>query len=153
MDFKSQYDAHERVHCPTGQPDHILYGLEYDKDGNLDLVKKGSEDLYEYIQSHADSVDINVILARYANGDASALEKYSTFYGDITDAPKSFADVLNKVIKAEDLFNTLPLEEREKFNFNVANFINLIGTEQFNAAVGTFPAVEEEEVKDEPKSE
>lgn len=136
MDFRTQFDEHVRFFTEPGDPIKILYGLEVDKKGVTQLVEKGKYDLYEYIQSHADSVDIHKILERFQNGDIDALNKYQGYYGDITEAPKSFADALNSVIKAKDLFNSLPLEVRARFDHSPEQFIAALGTDKFNEAVG-----------------
>ena len=136
MKFKTQYDKKERVHCCSGDPIKLLYGLEVDDKGVTDLVVKGKYDLYEFIQSHADSVDIHKILERFENGDVDALNKYQGYYADITDAPKTFAEALNTVIKAKDLFNSLPLEVRAKFDHSPEQFVASLGTKKFLDAVG-----------------
>lgn len=136
MKFKTQYDKKERVYCSSGDPIKLLYGLEVDKDGVTQLVEKGKYDLYEFIQSHADSVDIHKILERFQNGDVDALNKYQGYYADITDAPKTFAEALNTVIKAKDLFNSLPLDVREQFDHSPEKFIASLGTQKFLDAVG-----------------
>ena len=136
MEFKTQYDKKERVHCCSGDPIKLLYGLEVDDKGVTDLVVKGKFDLYEFIQSHADSVDIMKILERFENGDVDALNKYQGYYADITDAPKSFAEALNTVIKAKDLFYSLPLEVRAKFDYSPEQFVASLGTQKFVDAVG-----------------
>lgn len=136
MEFKTQYDIKERVHCSSGDPIKLLYGLEVDDKGVTDLVVKGKYDLYEFIQSHADSVDIHKILERFENGDVDALNKYQGYYADITNSPKTFAEALNAVIKATDLFNSLPLEVRAKFDHSPEQFVASLGTQKFIDAVG-----------------
>ena len=136
MEFVTQYDKKEPIYSCSGDPIKPLYGLEVDKNGVTQLVEKGKFDLYEFIQSHKDSVDIHKILERFENGDVSALNKYQGYYADITDAPKSFADALNSVIKAKDLFNSLPLEVRAKFDHSPEQFIAALGTQKFIDAVG-----------------
>lgn len=157
MEFKTQYDKKERVCCSSGDPIKILYGLEVDKDGVTQLVKKGKYDLYEYIQSHADSVDIHKILDRFQNGEVDALNKYQGYYADLTDAPKTFAEALNTVIKAKDLFNSLPLEVRAQFDHSPEQFIASLGTQKFIDAVGqkspTLPDSVEKPVESVEKSE
>lgn len=136
MVFATQFDEKKRFFCQPGDPIKPLYGLEVDKKGVTQLVEKGKYDLYEYIQSHADSVDIHKILERFQNGDIDALSKYQGYYGDITEAPKTFADALNAVIKAKDLFNSLPLEVREKFDHNPEQFVAALGTDKYFEAIG-----------------
>lgn len=136
MKFENQFREHKHFYSNVGSPIKPIYGLEVDKFGVTQLVEKGQENLYDYIQSHADSVDIHKILERFQNGDSDALNKYQGYYGDITEMPTTFADVLNTVTKAEDLFNSLPVETREKFDFSCGKFIAALGSEAFYDAVG-----------------
>lgn len=136
MEFSTQYSEKKRFFSVPGDPIKPLYGLEVDKAGVMQLVEKGKYNLYEYIQSHKDSVDIHKILERFENGDVDALNKYQGYYGDITEAPKSFADALNAVIKAKDLFNSLPLDVRAQFDHSPEQFIAAMGSQKFNDAVG-----------------
>ena len=157
MEFFTQFSVKKRFFSNPGDPIKPLYGLEVDKDGVTQLVEKGKYDLFDYIQSHKDTVDIHKILERFENGDVDALNKYQGYYGDITEAPKTFAEALNAVIKAKDLFNTLPLEVRAEFNHNPEEFIASLGTEKFYKAVGaespTLPDSVEKPVESVEKSE
>lgn len=141
MLFRTQFS--EKVRYPSYPGNRIkpIYGLEVDKKGVTQLVVKGKEDLYDFIQSHKDSVDIHKILDRFQNGDLDALNKYQGYYLDITDAPKSLAEALNIVAKGRDLFNSLPVDVREKFNHNPEEFIAAIGTEEFKKALDKSPTL------------
>ena len=102
--FKTQFDKHERIFQNPGSPVKVTYAPQYDKNGVLDLVVSGQENLYDYIQSFAESCDIHVLLDRYRDGDASVLSRVQGFYGDVTDMPKTYAEVLNSVIAGENAF-------------------------------------------------
>lgn len=52
-----------------------------------ELVEDGLDNIYERIQSFADSVDINKIVQRYAAGDTYALEQRLASYVDVTGVP------------------------------------------------------------------
>lgn len=114
--FKSHFDDHARVYQQPGDPEKTVYSPVFDKEGNFDLQPSGKEDLYGFIQSHADSVDIHVILDRFARGDVSALSKVQGTYGDFTTVPKTYAELLNAVIQGEQYFMTLPVETRAAFD-------------------------------------
>lgn len=113
----------ERVHCCHGSRTIPTYAAHYDEAGRLLVESDGTHDLYADIQSHAESVDINVILARYAAGDSSALEKVQTQYMDVTEMPKTYAEMLNCTIAAEQYFYSLPPEVREQFNNSVTEYL------------------------------
>lgn len=115
--FRNQYDLRDRTFIsPSGDRHKILYRSQYNSEGELLLVESGSEDLYSFIQSHAESVDINVILSRFANGDASALSKAQGAFTDVTGMPSSYAEMLNSVIAAQETFERLPRDVRQSFD-------------------------------------
>lgn len=138
------YDR-SRIYSNVGDPIHIVYGSIVDKQGNVKLERKGSENLYDFIQSFADSTDINILLSKFRNGDTTALNQRVGQYMDITNMPTSFAEVLDTVHRGEELFYALPLEVREKFNNNLNQFIADIGSDQWYQKL---QAKESEEVKD-----
>jgi len=90
--FRTQYTAHDRFLTTSGDTEKKVYSQSWREDGNLELVETGSINLYDEIQSHRDSVDINVILAKYAKtGDVSILNKVTSQYLDVSGLPTSIA--------------------------------------------------------------
>lgn len=136
MQFRTQYDEHDRFYTEPGDPEKILYGPMFDKDGVMNLIETGKEDLYGYIQSHAESVDIHVILQRFEAGDASVLTRVQGAYGDFTQMPKTYAEMLNSMIGAETYFNSLPVEIRANFGHSFSQFLASVGDEDFAQRLG-----------------
>lgn len=136
MMFDTQYSPRERVHPCAGSRLKQLYSGRYDANGRVVLEEKGTEDLYAFIQSFADSVDINVILARFANGDTEALSRAQGFYADVTEFPPNMADALNRINQAEEMFKSLPLDVRQKFDCSFEQFLSQSGTEDWLAKMG-----------------
>lgn len=134
--FDTQYTPHNRIASNPGSPVKVLYAGKYDANGRVVLEKKGEENLYDYIQSFRDSVDLNVILARFSNGDVEALNKAQGFYADVTDFPKNMADALNCINQAEEMFKALPLETRQKFDCSFEQFLAQSGTEEWLSKMG-----------------
>lgn len=139
MTFPTQYTKHERVYACLGSPVRTLYGGRYDANGRVVLEEKGKENLYDYIQSFRDSVDLNVILARFSNGDTEALTKAQGFYADVTDFPKTMADALNRINECEEMFKSLPLEVRQKFDCSFEQFLSQSGSEDWLEKMGMKP--------------
>lgn len=121
--FKTQFHPHDRVTANGGSPIRILYSPKFDEKGVMELVECGKENLYEFIQSHAESCDIHVILERFARGDVSALEKVQGVYGDFSNMPNSYADMLNLVRDAESAFMKMPVEERAKYGHSFERWL------------------------------
>ena len=123
MEFKTQYDARDRVFTDPGSPEHITYAGHYDEKGRVVLEESGRENIYDFIQSHAESCDIHVLLKRYQNGDVEALSQKQGFYGDFLDFPKTYAEALNHMNEMERQFMALPVETREKFGNSFTEFL------------------------------
>lgn len=137
--FRTQYDEHARVYLDPGTRVKILYSPIYDEQGVWHLEESGKEDFYGYIQSHAMSVDINVLLKQYQLGDLNALSKVQGTYGDFTQAPKTFAEALNVMIAAEQYFLSLPVETRAIFHHNLNEFIASMDSPDWTTKAGITP--------------
>lgn len=116
-------EDHPRVNINPGDPDKVLYSPSFDSSGHMELKEVGKESLYQFIQSHKESTDIHVILARFAAGDTTALAKRQMFYADLTEFPATYADVVNTMHGAEDYFTHLPVEVRAKFGHDFNKFL------------------------------
>lgn len=114
--FKTQYDVRDRFYTSIGNPIVETFTGRYDKNGDLQLVKTGTENLYDKIQAEAAACDMDNILRRFANGDISVLSQSQGVYADVSDVPMHFTDALNMVRSVEDAFGQLPADEREKYD-------------------------------------
>lgn len=133
MIFPTMYDRRKagRTYSAVGSPDKVLFSAKYLDDGTIVLQEKGKESLYDYIQSNRDSCDINLLVARFNNGDLDALSKVQGAYGDFTQFPKTYAELLNRVNQGRMMFDDLPLEIREKYNHDFAQFMAAMDKEDF----------------------
>lgn len=136
ISFRTQYDKPQPVHEGLGSRVKQLYAPKFSDSGVLYLEEAGKHDLYAEIQSHRDSVDIHVLLARYRNGDESAFERIQGAYGDFTKMPATFAEALNTMIAAEQYFKSLPVEIRSKYGHDFNQFISAMDSPSWFADVG-----------------
>lgn len=120
--WRTQYER-VRVRSNVGDPVHVIFSPEFDRQGRMTLVETGRENIYDFIQSHRDSVDIHVLLNKFQNGDATALSRTQGTYGDFTAFPKTYAEMLNVVIAGEQYFNSLSVEDRAKYDHSYERFI------------------------------
>lgn len=142
MQFQTQYRAHEDFNSCPGSPVHIQYGGHYDEKGRVVLEEVGKINLYDEIQSHAESCDIHVILRRFQNGDSDALSQRQGFFGDVLDFPKTYAEALNQMNDMERQFMKLPVEVREKFGNSFSEFLASSGDSDFMDKLGFKKSVE-----------
>lgn len=156
MQFKTQYDARDRIFSDPGSPEHITYAGHYDDKGRVVLEESGRENIYDFIQSHAESCDIHVLMKRYQNGDVEALSQKQGFYGDFLDFPKTYAEALNHMNEMERQFMALPVETREKFGNSFTEFLAASAEPDFldrlgikkDSASEPVPAIPQDESKE-----
>jgi len=78
-------------------------------------------------QSFKDECDINQIMRKYTKtGLVTHVQKHMGNYDDLVDVP-TYHDALNKVLDANESFETLPSSVRNRFNNNPAEFIDFVG--------------------------
>ncbi len=150
MKFSTQYDARDRIQTNPGNPIKQLYTGAYNERGQVDLKEDGTENIYDFIQSFAESTDIHAILRRYENGEVDVLEKVQGFYGDITEMPHTYAEALQRISDSEKMFMSLPVEVRAKFGHSFseflassqdADFLDKLGV-QMDASASSEPVIE-----------
>lgn len=139
MEWRTKYDRVVRSNVP-GDPIRIVKAGQLGKDKVLEVVEKGKEDFYAYINSFADSVNIHVLLARFKNGDKEALLHRAGSYIDISALPTNINEFIDLARNAEELFNSLPIETKRAFNNNVVEFISTIGDDSWKEKMAKSPA-------------
>lgn len=130
--FKSYYaNLATRKRCRINSGDRMKqeYQPVYNRAGVWHLEETKKTSLYLSIQSYAASCDINIIMARYRNGETDVLQQIQGVYGDFSNVPTNYADLMNAKLTAENLFNSLSAEVREKYNNSVTQFMAEIGTQ------------------------
>lgn len=132
-------DVREQVFSDAGERMVTTYTAALDDNGRIDLIESGQFDLYQEIQSHKDSVDIDLMIQRFNNGDISALgSPRPPIYLDVTDFPKSYAEMYQLVIDAKNNFEQLPLAVRDAFGHSPEAYFASFGTDGFNDIMSKF---------------
>lgn len=136
--FRNKYSKFEILASEPGSHLQNDYKMKVFDDGTRDLVVVGQIDIYEMIQSHRDSVDLKLTLERFARGDDSAVNRRQAFFGDFSNMPTSLAELSQRILDAQDLFNSLDVDARRAFDFDAGKFFASIGTPEFDAIVQQF---------------
>ncbi len=138
MKFPHQYDRlsvvrEKRPVFRTAVGSGIIptYTPHLEKDGTLTLVQDGEHNLYEEIQSHKDSTDLQLIINRYMNGDPTVLSRVQGAYGDFSEMPLSLHAAYDLVRKAELDFKKLPAEIQASFDNDPTKFIMSLGSDEW----------------------
>lgn len=144
MQFKTPFDfSKSEFKTATGEFTRPTYKAVLAKNGEIELEQDGIEMTYEKIQSFADSVDINVIVSRFAAGDAAALNQINGSYGDFVEVPSSYMEALNVVVEARSAY------EQTAKDISFEEFINRALMPVYKA----LEPIDKEEIKNEQKSE
>lgn len=138
MEFRTRYDRVVKYSCP-GSSVRVVRAGEL-RNNLLTVVDKGKEDLYSFINSFADSVNIHVLLNRFKNGDTEALMQRAGAYIDISAMPANINEFMEMAKNAENVFDTLPIEVKNEFNNNVVEFISTIGDDSWKEKMSKSPA-------------
>lgn len=122
-------DSKKFVTC-AGSKYKTEYSPVVEKDGSITLRPVGKIDFHAYIQSFKEQTDIHYIVNKIASGDTSML-RFDGVYGDFTQYPKTLAEVLQLQIDSNKLFNSLPVEIKQKFSNDPNKFFAQSGTEEW----------------------
>ncbi len=117
----------------TGSGMKPTYKMHVDDNGKRELKQSGEFNLYADIQSYEQSVSVDYLLTKFINGDASALSRAQGVYGDFTQMPRTLAELQQRVIDAENLFNSLPLDIRAQYNHSASEFFAQLDSDKTKA--------------------
>lgn len=151
-----QKNGHKHFYSNPGSPIKVHFDSKIDKNGNVIVYENGQENLYEQIQSYADSCNINLLVKRFEQGDINALNQRKAEFMDLTEMPNDYFEMVNKVNEFSRTFESLPVSIKEKFDNDVNKFIAKTGSEEWlNILTGKFDQkfVDEKPVVEEKKEE
>lgn len=121
---------------PPGDLFHAILTPSFRSDGTIELIVSDRVDIKKEINSHRDETDMSFILSRLMIGDDSVLNPNPPMYGDFTQFPKSYAEMLNMVLDGERYFDSLPLEIRNKFDNDRSKWFASIGSDSWLDSMG-----------------
>lgn len=129
--FRTAFRRPQTEPASSGSDMLADYQKSIDKDGQTVLVKT-LKNLTDEIQAMSVQCDIDNIIQRASVGDESALNQVKDLlFGDTVGAPKNMIEAHAQIKRARLEFDSLPLEVRKLFNFNVEEFINEYGSDDF----------------------
>lgn len=100
------------------------YILEKDKRGVESLRQCGERPIYKLIQESSRGISVRSIMERFMSGDTSVVgEISSSDFADVTSLPSSFLEAQNRLAKATQLFEGLPINVRNAYGSNVNAFL------------------------------
>lgn len=135
-----ELNKEEKFVCDPGSRYRDVYTPDLKKDGTIELVVTGKEDLWELYNSFADSCDLNSLIERFEAGDVNALNRGNPVFLDLLGAPKSLAEAYQMNFRAEAAFEGLPAQIREKFDNSFMKFLSDAGSPEWFDALKIEPA-------------
>lgn len=119
-----------------GSPLTDDYAYKYEKDGTKHLEIIGHTNLQEQINSWKDYTNLKLMVDRFMAGDENALNRVRGMYADMTDMPKTYMEMVERVEKCREAFDKLDPDIKEKFGNNSDTFWAMYGTAEFNEKIG-----------------
>lgn len=153
--FRTKYERVRVFTCP-GNEVEIEYELQVNDRGIKVPVEVGKINVRDEINSYRDSVDLQILLQRYMNGEKDVLNRRAASYFDATDMPNSLAEAYKMAENGKSMFEKFSPEIKEKFNNDYGQFLDQIGTKKFYdifAPAAPEAPAHESEVGNEQKSE
>jgi len=159
LTWRKKIANNQRYYMPCGNGIRLKYMLNIDDHGCECLVCSGQTDQYAEIQSYRDGCDLATLLR---NIDPNSLNNMISSYTaddlinsgivDYATMPKTLGSMFNLVQRGENLFNGLPEEIRQEFNYSVKNFVSQFGTQSFNDIISKYvsPKISEDKPINEP---
>lgn len=123
--FRTQYDNDTGKYITESGTKLIAkYAMKIDeKTGYEYLAPTGEYDnVYDRIQADYPSTDINLLMERFALGDTEAINIKQGFYADVTNMPKTYAELFQRYEDAHKFFDELPTDLKEMFNNSFTEF-------------------------------
>lgn len=117
--------------CP-GDRIKVKYSPVVNDNGTIDLIPAGKQDLQELYNSQAAGCDMHLIVSRYLAGDTSVLERVQGFYGDVSQLPRNNAELLQRVIDGERMFDQLPKDVKAAFDNDFRKWFATAGTDEWS---------------------
>lgn len=156
---RANHNEKERKETEAGKKIRLTFRWTYDAQGNKSLVQDEEIDRDAEIQSYLEETKIENIINRAAF-DPSIMQRLGAQLSDeepqdFTNMPSTLAEAQNMMIQAENTWNKLPSEIKQKFDNDVDKFIARFGTAEWMEALGLDqrPGIEEKPVIDEMKEE
>lgn len=131
MKFYSAYDKPPKTPCDSGSPYKTIYKRSVDENGMPCLEESGKENIYQKIQLCAKGNLVSDLIDRAKRGDPNAIPEPIESFVDCTKLPKNLLEARNQLVRAESYFNELPVDVRNKYGNNFANFLSAIDSGTF----------------------
>lgn len=126
----------ERYVTCSGNRVKPIFSGKYMPDGTIRLTKVDEIDVQDDINSHLHECDLELILSRLMDGDTSVIQRSNPMYGDFTQFPRSYVEMLQLVQDGSAFFDSLDPDVKVKFDNDRAKWFASIGSNDWFAKMG-----------------
>lgn len=120
----------DHTYLNPGSRSVSTFHMEVNSKGYPALIKDGEHNLYDEIQSFADTCDLQNVLANFDLSTGVAPLSYDDARDGVVDfafvndsgAPSTLGNIFNDARACDDFFARLPLDVRKHFGHSVVNF-------------------------------
>lgn len=133
--FAKVSDPNDFVTCP-GEDTKIVYAPKVLPDGSIELVESSKINIQDMINADRENTDMAYILRKMKEGDTSVLVQREGVYGDFTEFPKTYAEILQLRIDSEASFYGLNPEIRARFDNDFNKYFASAGSDEWFDKLG-----------------
>lgn len=124
MTFFSRSSRPVTTPSPAGTRFYPDYKRKLQEDGTFVLEAAGEIDLYAHIQALAGGLDVYSLIDTYRRtGDPSVISSQKGAYIDVTNHPRTLAELEQFRLDSRDAFYSLPPSVRDLFGHSFEAFI------------------------------
>lgn len=124
MTFFSRSSRPVSTPSPAGTRFYPDYKRKLQEDGTFILEAAGEIDLYAHIQALAGGLDVYSLIDTYRRtGDPSVISNQKGAYIDVTNHPRTLAELEQFRLDSRDAFYSLPVAVRDLFGHSFEAFI------------------------------
>lgn len=153
--FRTAYNYEREEHkgkTPTGLPEVETWEYKINEYGQKKLVVTGKTNVYEKIQAALEETKIETVLKRATAGDTSMLHPDGV-YMDVTQLPNNLIEARQAMQNLENVWGNLPNEIKEKYHFDVEEFIGASGSDSWLRDMGLIGETKQDKIVEETKVE
>lgn len=119
----SNYGIRER-YVDAGSRYKTNFVRHVDIGGKQFLEKVEDTDIHELVQLNAQGNQLCDLISRYIRGDRDAIgDPDSLIFEDLSNAPSDVCDVAERLARAREHFDNLPLDVRSKYNQDFSSYL------------------------------
>lgn len=143
------YTKKEKFEAKRIKSNEVVYLAELsDEDGKQKATKGKKVDWNAYIQSSKDSCDLDNIVARYLQGDATVVNVGNPISGDVASLPHNVNEIQDLATKVKKNYDGLSDEIKNIFGGSFEEFYNAVLANEVDTKIAAYASAKVKAAKD-----